>query len=149
MNVNRILILAVSATMSAEVGAACASRADSAADYRDAPVFELTSCVSAQEYLANNEEFLKAVAEYEYFAEYMERKGMQDSSQAITVKARNSAAVAFMFNAEESTWLYDGNCEEVPLRTAVMLKTRQGCSDTGYLFISFFDDVSILEIYPL
>ena len=79
----------------------------------------------------------------------MNRNGIHDSSQAITVVPRNAAAVAFMFNSEKETWLFQGKCDEVPLLSNVMLKTRHGCSDTGPTFISFFDDVGILEIYPL
>lgn len=92
---------------------------------------------------------MKAVAENEGFADFMKPNGMHNSSQAISVMPRNEAAVAFMFNSEEETWRYQGKCEEVPLLTYVMLKTRQACSDTGPTFVSFFDDVGILQINPL
>jgi hypothetical protein len=117
--------------------------------YPDKPEFILSSCGSAQEYLVQNDRFLKALAHDEDFADYMNRKGIDPSGQAVTVRPNNVAAIAFMFRKDEAVWLYHGLCEDVPLQEPVRLKIREACSDTGHTFIEFFDDVGILEIVSL
>ena len=148
MHRNRVLVLLVAATTTAEVGASCRSRAEIAAQYVDEPVYELAACIPAHDYLSTNETFLTAIGADKGFAEYMARRGHRDSDQAVTVKPRNAAAAAFMFDKDQAVWFFDGTCEDVPLNSTAMLKTREGCS-TGYVFISCFDDVGILEVYPL
>ena len=135
--------------LATDVDASCASRESRVGQYAGNPQFIVVGCHTAHDYLAQDQAFLTALAENAAFAKYMAQRGFSATDLAITLRPGNEAGLAFMLNEKESTWYYKGRCEEVSLRTPVRLEIKQACSDTGYTFISFFQDVTIQTFFQL
>jgi hypothetical protein len=132
-----------------DVDAYCKSREGQARQYGEDPLFMIVGCARAEDFLARNQRYLRALAEDDKFARDMERRGVESRDWALTLTPINQAAVSLMLGKQESTWYYNSQCDDVPLHAPVTLSIKQACSDAGYTFVSFFDDMRIEEIIKL